>query len=75
MTQLGDIHMAVNRSPAANLEMVQPEFVLGLAETVLDRKTRKGHVQQPGELLDVRARRYIRHKVLHFVVIQRVASV
>ena len=39
MTQLSDIHMAVNRSPAANLELVHPEFVLGLAETVLDRKT------------------------------------
>ena len=39
MTQLGDIHMAMDRSPAANLEMVHPEFVLGLAETVFDRKT------------------------------------
>ncbi len=74
MAQLGNVHVPMNRPPAANLEMVHAQFVLGLAETVLDRETRKRYVQQPGELLKTGTRRHVGHKVLHLVVIQRVAG-
>jgi len=47
MAQLGDIQMTMDGPPAAHLEVVHTEFVLGLLETALDRPARKADPQQP----------------------------
>jgi len=49
MAQLGDIQMTMDGPPAAHLEVVHTQFVLGLLETALDRPVSKGRRQQVGE--------------------------
>ncbi len=57
VAELADVQMPVNRAPTAHLEMIHAQLVLRLPEAMLDREPRERHVQQPLELLDVRAGR------------------
>ena len=47
MTDLGKIQMPMDRLPAPNLEMIEAQFVLLLAETLFNRPSRVRYVHQP----------------------------
>ncbi len=66
MTHLRKIQMAMDRLPAAHLEVVEPQFILFFAEGLLDGPARISHVQQPFQR---NTRRSIGYEELQFAVL------
>ena len=64
-TQSGHVVVSVDTAPAANLEVIHAEFLLGHPEAGLDRPTAKGHAQQPAERHTVAADDLIGQEELH----------
>ena len=47
VAELRDVQVSVDRAPAADLEMVETEFILFFFETLLDRPAGISYVDQP----------------------------
>src|SRR3990172_2199944 len=74
MTELGEVQVTVDGSPAADLEVVHAQFVLGLLETSFDRPTGEPHPQQRLDGHAARTRTTVGDEVLDFFSVQHVAG-
>src|SRR5437763_3048977 len=66
VAQLHQVEMAMHTPPTANLVMIQPQFLFGLAKTTFHRPPTKGDTQQPPQIHAVLARHTVRYEVFHF---------
>ena len=74
VAELGDVEVSVDRPPAANLEVVHAQFLLGLLKTALDRPTGKAHPQEPFQRHAEFPWELVGHEVIDLVSVQRVAG-
>ena len=67
LADLGDVEMAVDGSPAPDLEVTHPQFVLGLLEAVFDRPPGEGDPQEPFDRDAFVSNRHVGDEVLDLV--------
>ena len=74
LTQLADIQMAMNPTPAADLEMIQAHLIFGQFETSFYRPTGKRNSEQLFQSNIIRARKHVRDKIFDLLRLQYIAG-